>query len=150
MLEASRAFPSSVRCWCGKAAIARSSTLLSMEMVSGSYAARLIVAAQTMAQRPPIAAVTLSKCLAWSNYGSVSCHPFNFGNGVQCPASERPLCGIRLSTGAYAPPRGPPLVAVPIAGIEGRPGGPHALLPGGDAVAEAEYSRKKSPAEAGL
>jgi hypothetical protein len=53
MLEASRALPSSVRCSRGKAAMARSSTLLSIEMVSGSYAARLIVAAETMAHSPP-------------------------------------------------------------------------------------------------
>jgi hypothetical protein len=46
-------------------------------------------------------------------------------------------------------PRGPPLVAVPIAGMRDAPGcHPHSCQ--GDAVAEAEYSRKKSPAGAGL
>ena len=54
VLDANLALRSPVRCLRGKAAIVRSSTLLSMEMVSGSYAARLIAAAQDMATNPLI------------------------------------------------------------------------------------------------
>ena len=101
MLEASRALPSSVRCWCGKAAMARSSTLLSMEMVSGSYAARLIVAAQTMAHSPPNAQPSsFSKCPGWSIYVRVV-------SFYSILITRRSMARATLVLGTAADPRSP-------------------------------------------
>ena len=54
MLDASLALHSSVRCGCGSAATARSSTLLSIEMVSGSKAASRTADAQSISRTSPI------------------------------------------------------------------------------------------------
>ena len=72
MLDARRAFRSSVRCWCGSAAMARSSTVLSIDMVSGSYAARLMSAAQNMARCSPVSRRFAKLALnIWSIYRRV-------------------------------------------------------------------------------
>ena len=62
MLDASRVFRSSVRSWRGSAAKARSNTVVSIDMVSGSYAARPMPAAQSMLALPGIPSI----CQLWS------------------------------------------------------------------------------------
>jgi hypothetical protein len=69
MLDARRVLRSSVRSSSGRAATTRSSTVLSIDMVSGSYAARLKSASQNMARLPvnpllrrPCGSKKCSKC----------------------------------------------------------------------------------------